>query len=706
MKSFISEIENPIVQKDIIELGEKIRAFRDGKVDEEKFRALRLARGIYGQRQPGVQMIRIKFPFGQINRKKLLRTAAVCDTFSTGNLHITTRQDIQIHYVSLDHTPELWAELEKDDVTLREACGNTVRNVTASALAGVDPKEAFDVSPYADLLFRYFLRKPFGQEMGRKVKIAFSSNEEDDAFTFMHDFGFIARTQVANGVETKGFKVLVGGGLGAQPFLAQTAYEFLPAEEIIPFTEAALRVFDRHGERNSRHKARIKYLIAALGIEAFMELLKAEMKAVQYKHSEDYAHTYESLSMPDLKDSTSLEAIIESAKDAPFKTWLRTNVVAQKQQGYFAAFLKVKLGNFSTDQARLLSDIVALYAADDMRFTIDQSVLLKFIKAEHLEPLYRAVEAIDLGTAGYNSVADVTSCPGTDTCNLGISNSTLVARVIEDAIRDEYPELLHNRDIKIKISGCMNSCGQHGLAHIGFHGSSMKVGEHTAPALQVLLGGGVLGSGHGRISEKVIKVPSKRVLDVIRCLLNDFESQRDGDESFHEYYDRKEKNYFYLMLKPLADTTEVKTEELVDWGQSENFKTAIGVGECAGVMIDLISTLIFDADEKLEWAKQSLESGYQGDAIYHAYAACISTAKALLLKNEIRCNTHHGIINDFDSHLYASAKVNGFDTFKEFILQINQHKPEPAFAKRYITESVQFINNVKSITATKQNSKI
>jgi sulfite reductase (ferredoxin) len=247
-----------IVEKDVIELGRKIAEFKEGLIPEDKFRALRLARGVYGQRQQGVQMIRIKLPYGRVTANQLRRIADVSDEYSTGRLHITTRQDIQIHYVSLDRTPQLWADLEKDDVTLREACGNTVRNVTASDLAGIDPEELFDVTPYADLVYRYFLRKPFGQELGRKIKIAFSSSDKDDALTFIHDFGFIPRIEN----EVKGFKVLVGGGLGAQPFLAKTAFEFLEAEKLIPFVEASIRVFDRHGERNSRNKARLKFLIS------------------------------------------------------------------------------------------------------------------------------------------------------------------------------------------------------------------------------------------------------------------------------------------------------------------------------------------------------------------------------------------------------------------------------------------------------------
>ena len=282
MESFISEIENPIVRKDIVELGKKIAAHKNGQIDDDKFRSLRLARGVYGQRQQGVQMIRIKLPFGKVTVNQLTRIADVADKYSTGTLHITTRQDIQIHYVSLDRTPELWSELEKDDVTLREACGNTVRNVTASSIAGIDKHEPFDVAPYADLVFRYFLRKPFGQELGRKIKISFSSNDTDDACSFIHDFGFIPK--VENGV--KGFKVLVGGGLGAQPFLAKVAFDFLPVEGLLPFIEASIRVFDRYGERNSRHKARMKYIISKLGIEAFLEIVEEERLAVQYQDSD------------------------------------------------------------------------------------------------------------------------------------------------------------------------------------------------------------------------------------------------------------------------------------------------------------------------------------------------------------------------------------------------------------------------------------
>jgi sulfite reductase (ferredoxin) len=280
MQSFRTELENPIVEQDIIDLENKIKAFRDGTIHDEKFRSLRLARGVYGQRQPGVQMVRIKLPFGKVTFKQLLRIADIADEYGSGNLHLTTRQDIQIHYVSLDKTPELWAKLEQDDITLREACGNTVRNVTASPNSGIDAEEPFDVSPYAQAVFVYFLRNPICQEMGRKIKISFSSSDRDTAFSYIHDLGFIPKIN-ENG--ERGFKVLFAGGLGAQPFLANAVHEFLHEDQLIPFTESVLRVFDRYGERTNRNKARLKYLVQKLGLEEVLRLVAEERIANKVK---------------------------------------------------------------------------------------------------------------------------------------------------------------------------------------------------------------------------------------------------------------------------------------------------------------------------------------------------------------------------------------------------------------------------------------
>jgi sulfite reductase (ferredoxin) len=709
MTTFREGIENlksvsnkALIEKDILELGQKIIEHRTGQLNDDKFKALRLARGVYGQRQTGVQMIRIKLPFGKVTTQQINRISDVSDEYSTGHLHITTRQDIQIHYVNLDRTPQLWSELEKNDITLREACGNTVRNVTASAIAGIDKDEPFNVSPYADLVFRYFLRKPFGQELGRKIKIAFSSSDDDDAFAFIHDFGFIPKLTIdKKGSFIKGFKVVVGGGLGAQPFLAKTAYDFLSENEILPFIEASIRVFDRYGERNNRNKARLKYVIAKIGIEAFIQLVEIEKHANQFQAENDHEINSQDLDFEERFENIKIESVIINSTNKSFIEWVKTNVIEQKQTGYFAAFVKVSLGNFTTDQARRLAQIISKYAANDARFTINQSILLKFILPENLELLFLELNQIGLGESGYNSIADITACPGTDTCNLGISNSTNVSTEIESLIRAEYPELIYEQNIKIKISGCMNSCGQHGLAQIGFHGSSIKTDKGTLPALQVLLGGGKLGNGEGLIAEKVIKLPSKRVLESIRFLLNDFESFQNEDETFNEYYIRQGNKYFYTLLKPLADTTNLIDSDFIDWGNEEKFKTAIGVGECAGVMIDLVATLFYDAEEKIALSFESLTEQRFGDSIYQAYSAGIHAAKAILLQNSIRCNTHIGIIHDFDLNLGKQFVFSTENSFSDFITRINKNSPNKEFAKKYLTEIKTLVDKIKFSLDTK-----
>ena len=693
MQSFRTELENPIVEKDILELERKISEFKNGKIPEDKFRSLRLARGVYGQRQQGVQMIRIKLPFGKVTGKQLLRIADISDEYSNGNLHLTTRQDVQIHYVSLDRTPELWAKLELDDITLREACGNTVRNITASAVAGIDPKEPFDVSPYAQELFKYFLRKPFGQELGRKLKFAFSSNDDDTAYTFMHDLGFIPKVKIVDGKITRGFKVLVGGGLGAQPFLAKTAFEFLEEDQIVPFTEALIRVFDRHGERSSRHKARIKYLVNKIGIEEVLRLVAEERLALGYS---SFPINYDAVPLK-LNASEKLFTTFKISDNKKYQDWIFSNVFEQKQQGFYGVNIKVLLGNVSSQTAREFVSLVNTYAADDIRVTVNQGLLLKFVSKEALPALFKALDKLGLAEPGFDSVADITACPGTDTCNLGISSSTGIAKELERVVKEEFPELLFNNDIKIKISGCMNSCGQHSLAQIGFHGSSFKNGTAVVPALQLVLGGGVVGNGEGRISEKIIKVPSKRGPAVLRTLLIDFEKNAVEGEYFNNYYDKQGKDYFYQLLKPHADNSTLLPEEYLDWGHTEEFKTEIGVGECAGVMIDLVATLIFEAEEKLDWAENSFNESLFADSIYHSYATIISGAKALLLGKSLKTNTQNDIINDFDKHFVDTLEINVNGTFREFVLQINKNEPTRQFSETYLKDAKGFITQASKV---------
>ena len=697
MQSFRTELENPIVEKDILELEKKIRLFREGKMDEEKFRSLRLARGVYGQRQQGVQMVRIKLPYGKMTLAQWKRISDVSDEYSTGNLHLTTRQDIQIHFVSLDRTPEMWSELEKDDVTIREACGNTVRNITASDIAGIDPDEPFDVTPYAHAMFEYFLRKPVCQEMGRKFKIAFSSSEKDTALVFMHDLGAIPRIKIIDGKEVRGFKVVVGGGLGAQPHLAIATHEFLEEDLLIPYLESILRVFDRHGERNSRHKARIKFLIQKIGIDAFNELVVEEQLALTHqRYKVDVSGEWSVVSKQSASGNGQLNIHNSQLTIDPFRfqLWKATNVFAQKQPGYFAVYVRVANGNIGSHTSRRLIEKLKDVIADDVRVTINQGLQFRFIKPEHLEYVYSVLDEEGFAAAGFGSVADVTSCPGTDTCNLGISNSTSTAIALSEVIEEEFPEFLYNKEITIKISGCMNSCGQHGMASIGFHGSSLKAKGQILPALQVLIGGGVLGSGGGRIADKVLKVPSKRGPDVIRVVLNDYKTNATNEETFLNFSQRKGERYYYDLLKPLASLETLLAEDYIDWGQEEKFATAIGVGECAGVMIDLISTLIMEAEEKIAASEDCLSNSKWADGIYNAYAAQIHTAKALLLQQGVQCNTQHGILKDFDTH-FSDKGLYIPGSFKTSVMYMNDVPPSESFANEYLQQAKRFIEFAK-----------
>lgn len=686
MQSFRTELENPVVEKDIIDLEKKIRLFREGKADEEKFRSLRLARGIYGQRQPGVQMVRIKLPFGKVTSEQLLRISDVSDEYSTGRLHITTRQDIQIHHVSLDRTPELWAQLQRDDITLREACGNTVRNVTASETAGIDVNEPFDVSPYAHATFQFFLRNPICQEMGRKFKISFSSSEEDTALSYIHDLGFIAKLKDGK----RGFTVMLGGGLGSQPRHADELYDFIEAEKIIPLIEGVLRVFDRHGERAKRMKARMKYLIKDIGKDAFMDLVSEQQTALSKNQPDFEIEKFEAA--PPLQEVEIPAVEIEDQKE--YETWKNTNVIPQKQEGLFAIGIRVKLGDFYTPEARKLADLIKKYAGNELRFTLRQDILLRHVREELLPFFYAELKKIGFAETGYNKTVDITACPGTDTCNLGIASSMGAAEVLEEVLKAEYPQFVNGRDITIKISGCMNACGQHNMAEIGFQGMSIKVGKTVAPALQVLLGGGTLGSGQGRFADKVVKVPSKRGPEALRFLLNDFEANATSEEKFINYYDRQGKTYFYDLLKDLTDTTNLTESDFIDWGHEKPYIKAVGVGECAGVVIDLIATLLFESEEKIDNAKDALEQGAWADSIYHSYASIVNSAKALLLADDVKTNTQAGIIAQFDELFVDTNKIKLSTSFKDFAYQLNENEPTEAFAKKYLEDAQLFLKRV------------
>ncbi|WP_462247490.1 nitrite reductase [Ekhidna sp.] len=685
-------------ENDILELQNKIKLFHKGEIPEERFKAYRLTRGVYGQRQSGVQMFRIKLPYGKISPNQLRVIADISDQYSNRNLHLTTRQNIQLHYVKLEDSPAIWTLLEGAGVTARESCGNTVRNITASPYAGIDPNEPFDVSPYVQATFEYFLRNPICQDMGRKIKMAFSSSEQDSAFTFIHDLGFIPRIKD----KIRGFKIVIGGGLGAQPFIAQTATEFIPEDELIPFIEASLRVFDRYGEREKRNKARLKYLIEprkGLGVERFLELVEEEKKSLPFKK---FPISSEELEIE--PESRSFESHPQVDIDA-FKKWKSTNVFEQKQTGYYGVQIRVPLGNISPEDARKLASIAEDFASNDIRITINQGLLFRYVREEALIQIFHALKDLGLDEPGFDTLVDITSCPGTDTCNLGVTNSTQLATKLEHVVREEYPQLIDEANIKVKISGCMNSCGQHMIANIGFHGSSIKVGDKVAPAMQVVIGGGVSQGGEGFIAEKVIKVPTRRAPQVLRSILDDYEEKHIDGEYFNDYYQRNGKKYFYGLLKPIVDK-EFNDNDFIDWGKSTSFLPDIGVGECAGVMVDLVGTILDDARDNLVKSQEAFNKKEWAYTIFFGYNTFIIGAKALLLAHDIQCNTHKKILEDFEELIRKGGWSDFRGSFSKEVLAINQNEPSEAFAGEYLNRALEFFEKVENRRSVQDQSGI
>jgi sulfite reductase (ferredoxin) len=368
--------------------------------------------------------------------------------------------------------------------------------------------------------------------------------------------------------------------------------------------------------------------------------------------------------------------------------------VPQKQLGYLAIGIKVLLGDFYTDKARLLAGLVQKYAAGEIRLSLRQNILIPFVKEENIEFFYTELKKLGFTEAGYNKALDITACPGTDTCNLGISSSTGIAQELERVIKTEYPDYINNEDVVIKISGCMNACGQHNMANIGFQGMSVRTKDKlVAPALQVLLGGSNDGNGQGRFADKVVKVPSKRGPEALRLILNDFDDN-GGDLSFPDYYAEKGQMYFYDFLTPLSSVDDLTADDFIDWGNSERYEKAIGVGECAGVVIDLIATLLFESEEKIQNAQDMFDAEKWSASIYHAYSSMVNSAKAMLTSENTKVNTHVSIIKDFDEKFVADGRIAVAGGFENMVLQLNKNTPTKAFAESYLSDAKLFLETV------------
>lgn len=568
---------------DIREMREKISAYLSGDISDEEFKKFRLHRGIYGQRadQKGFNMVRVKVPYGLLTSAQFAELACIARDYSDGIAHVTTRQDIQLHWVKLETVPDVMERLNAVGLTTREACGNSVRNVVGSPAAGVSRNELFDVTPYSHLLAKHLLRNSLSQTLPRKFKISFSgsSDESDGIIPWIHDIGFVAEIREVEGEPRRGFRVLVGGGLGGQPRVADILEEFMPAELIVPTAEAIIAIFNETGNRENRNKARMKYVLWKLGADEFRRrVFEGRQKIVESGRRFPEPET-------DPEDYyTPVDSTVpsEATGDADFDRWRSSNVFPQKQEGYNIVYITTTIGDLTVDQLLAISRIVDEYSRGEARTTAQQDIVLRWIRSSEITPVYRELNAAGLDQAGPLEISNVTSCPGADTCNLGITHSRALGRELTQMLQrqPDWSELLGG--LRIKISGCPNSCGQHHVAAIGFHGATKKVDGGEIPSYIISIGGG-LNSGKHTFGATLGRVPARHAAEAASRLLKRYLSQKLGEENFREFAERVGIRSFREDIKDLSDLAPAKlTKELfVDIGQETAFTAVTGEGECA-----------------------------------------------------------------------------------------------------------------------------
>ena len=671
----------------------EIELKKAGKLEDRIFAETRLRRGAYGQRydngqrHDGIQtqklefpageltkgphtywdapgMLRIKIPYGGMNSKQLEVMAEVAEEYSDGIGHVTTRQDFQLHFVHIDDTPDIMRRLAAVGITTREACGNSVRNVTGCPFAGVCSEAAFDISPYADALAFFLLGHPDAQDFGRKFKVAFSGCvEKACGLVNIHDMGYIAQTRKENGVERRGFKFYVGGGLGSVPQNAKLFDEFLPEEEMLPMAQAVCRIFGRYGEKKDRGRARIKFLIKDWGIDKFKEEVLKERKILKEdsRWTEFLSKTRKEFETP-LKGPGKLDL---SPQSEDFKKWYKTNVYQQKQEGYKTVIVALPLGDITGNQLRALADIARKYTHESVRTSVEQNILIRWISDSDLPAVFADLKKACLAEAGAGTILDIVACPGTDTCKLGISSSRGLAgelrmRLATQAhLLDEAVQKLH-----IKVSGCFNSCGQHHISDLGFYGVSRKIGGYMVPHFQVVLGGQWENNG-GSYGLPVGPIASKNIPEVVTRLTGRYVSDRNKNESFKDFVQRIGK---VEVKKTLEDLTQIPTHDAdpsyyTDWGDPREYTTGdIGVGECAGEVVSAVEFELTGAERQVFEAQLILEKGEAQNAAQKAYDSMIQAARGLIKHYtlEIPSNTD-AIVEDFRKRFYDTQLF--FDPF-------------------------------------------
>ena len=661
----------------------QIELKKAGKLDDKIFAETRLRRGVYGQRYdnglrddgtgqqplefpcgdltkgpdtvwdaPG--MMRIKIPYGKLTVAQMDALAELAEEYSDQILHVTTRQDIQLHYIHIEDAPDMMRRLAAVGITTREACGNSVRNVTACQFAGVCNDESFDVSPYADAFTYYFLGHPDVQDFGRKFKVAFSGcHDSPCGLVTFHDLGAVATIKEIDGEKRRGFKVVVGGGLGAVPVQAKVLADWIPEEELMPLSQAVCRVFARLGEKDSRARARIKFLVNKVGIEEFKNLVEEERKGL--REDERWNGFLSDLHKTDETPIRDAGALPTSGTPDGFDAWAKTNLRPQRQEGYFVATVSLPLGDFTAVQARAMADVAAKYTGDAMRLTVEQNICFRWISGADAPAFYEAIAALGFGDATADTIHDLTSCPGTDTCKLGISSSRgltgQLAKHLKVIDGDLNPEV---RKLKVKASGCFNSCGQHHAADIGFLGVSRAAGGRKVPHFNMTLGGQWTenAKSYGLV---VGAIPSKNVPEAIKVVTDHWLSNREGEESFQDFIARVGKREFRKVLKPLQAVPAYEDDKSFysDWGDPREYSIGdIGIGECAGEIVPFVEFGLQNAEQELFEAQELLENKDAAASAKKAFDAMVTAAKALVRHTGAQCRDEaDDVVPNFQKHL-------------------------------------------------------
>jgi sulfite reductase (ferredoxin) len=696
---------------------------KQGKIDERVFAETRLRRGTYGQRYdngqrhdgtkvqpmlypsgdltkgpvtmwdaPGMQ--RIKIPGGGMNAEQLETMAELAEEYSDGIGHVTTRQDFQLHYIHIEDAPALMRRLAAVGITSREACGNSVRNITACPYAGTCQDEIFDVTPYSRTLAKFLMGHPDCQNFGRKFKPAFSGCAQHACgLTNLHDLGFIAATRTEDGKEKRGFAMYVGGGLGAVPYQAKLFDSFIPVEEMLPLSQAIARVYGRLGEKRNRNRARIKFLVQDLGIAKFKELVLEERKTLTHdsrwtdfiSEAEQFEET--PLAEPGNWPSTTSEA---------FKKWLKTNTRPQKQKGYVVVTVALPLGDITANQLRSLADIVRRFTKETVRTTVEQNFVIRWISESDLPDVHKALNAVELGAPGAGTIVDIVTCPGTDTCKLGISSSRGLAAELRKEMAEagaKFDEAVEN--LHIKISGCYNSCGQHHVADLGFYGVSRKVGNYAVPHFQVVLGG-EWEHNAGSYGLPVAAVPSKNIPKVVTRLTERFLAGRTAGETFQNFVKRTGKVEMKAMLEDLVKPPLGDRSFFSDWNDPREYSLSDhGVGECAGEVISPIDFELTAAEREVFEAQIAFENNQVEQAGKTAYRAMLHAAKALvkIAKPDISDDPDQ-IVAEFRTRYYETQKFwDPFagGKFASYLFEAHEEagKPYTPDSTRYLIDEAQ-----------------